>query len=53
MKVLFLGDVVGRSGVEVVKDNLQKVQKDIQIDFNILNETVKTVSMKELLDIFY
>ena len=37
MKVLFLGDVVGRSGVEVVKDNLQKIQKDFEIDFTIVN----------------
>ena len=37
MKVLFLGDVVGRSGVEVVKDNLQKIQKDFKIDFTIVN----------------
>ena len=37
MKVLFLGDVVGRSGVEVVKNNLQKIQKNFQIDFTIVN----------------
>ena len=37
MRVLFLGDVVGKSGIEVVKDNLHKVQKDCQVDFTILN----------------
>ena len=37
MKVLFLGDIVGSSGVEVVKDNLKKIQDDFQIDFTIVN----------------
>tara|TARA_B100000965_G_scaffold290041_1_gene247870 strand:+ start:516 stop:1316 length:801 start_codon:yes stop_codon:yes gene_type:complete len=37
MKVLFLGDVVGKSGVEVIKDNLKNIQKDYQIDFTIVN----------------
>ena len=37
MKVLFLGDVVGKSGVKVVKDNLKKIQIDNKIDFTIVN----------------
>ena len=37
MKVLFLGDVVGRSGRATLKDNLKKIQEDHQINFTIVN----------------
>ena len=37
MKILFLGDVVGNSGTNAIKKNLQKIIKDHYIDFVILN----------------
>ena len=37
MKILFLGDVVGRSGRDVVMDNLSKIKSAHQIDFTIIN----------------
>ncbi len=37
MKVLFLGDVVGQTGCTAIKKNLQKVIKEENIDFTIVN----------------
>ncbi len=37
MKILFLGDIVGRSGCEAVKKNLPKIILDKKIDFCIVN----------------
>jgi len=37
MKVLFLGDVVGRSGRDAVKDNLAHLKESLSLDFVIVN----------------
>ncbi len=37
MKLLFLGDVVGRSGVEYVRKNLWRIKKEHDIDFTVIN----------------
>ena len=37
MKILFLGDIVGTSGCEAVKKNLQKKIEEFKIDFVIAN----------------
>ena len=37
MKILILGDVIGISGVEGLKENLNKVIQDKKIDFTIVN----------------
>lgn len=37
MKILFCGDVVGRSGRKVLDENLPKIQKEYDIDFTIVN----------------
>ena len=37
MKILFLGDIVGRSGCEAIKKNLPKIILDKKIDFCIVN----------------
>ena len=37
MRILFLGDVVGQSGCNAIKLNLQKIIKDQSIDFTIVN----------------
>ena len=37
MKVLFLGDIVGRSGREALNRHLHKINLDKQIDFTIVN----------------
>jgi metallophosphoesterase (TIGR00282 family) len=37
MKLLFLGDVVGRSGREAVINHLPKLKKGLEIDFTIVN----------------
>ena len=37
MKVLFLGDIVGRSGREALNRHLHKINLDNQIDFTIVN----------------
>ena len=37
MKILILGDVVGNSGVEHLKKNLNKIIEDKKIDFTIVN----------------
>lgn len=37
MRILFLGDVVGRSGREVVIEHLPKLKKDLKLDMAIVN----------------
>tara|TARA_B100001121_G_scaffold268056_1_gene251714 strand:- start:386 stop:1192 length:807 start_codon:yes stop_codon:yes gene_type:complete len=37
MKILFLGDVVGQTGCNAIKKNLQKIIKQENIDFTIVN----------------
>ena len=37
MKILFLGDIVGKVGRRVVKNNLEKLVKKYQVDFVIAN----------------
>ena len=37
MKILILGDVMGSSGVEHLKKNLNKIIEDKKIDFTIVN----------------
>ena len=37
MRVLFLGDVVGRTGCNAIKEKLQKIVKEKKIDFTIVN----------------
>jgi len=37
MRILFLGDVVGAAGRRVVKDNLPRLRRDLEIDFAIVN----------------
>lgn len=37
MKILFLGDIVGKVGRRIVKDNLEKLVKKYQVDFVIAN----------------
>lgn len=37
MKLLFLGDVVGNTGVAFVKDKLWKIKKEHQIDVTVIN----------------
>jgi len=37
MKILILGDIVGNSGVDQIRENLKKIIKDKKIDFTIVN----------------
>tara|TARA_Y100000590_G_scaffold323016_1_gene365831 strand:- start:38 stop:844 length:807 start_codon:yes stop_codon:yes gene_type:complete len=37
MKILFLGDVVGQTGCSAIKQNLQKIIKEENIDFTVVN----------------
>ncbi len=37
MKLLFLGDVVGKSGRDVVANHLSRLKKELQIDFCVVN----------------
>lgn len=37
MRILFLGDVVGRSGREVVIEHLPQLKADLKLDFTIIN----------------
>lgn len=37
MKLLFIGDVVGRPGREVLENNLSVLEKEYEIDFTIVN----------------
>ena len=37
MRILFLGDVVGQTGCNAIKQNIKKIIKDENIDFTIVN----------------
>ncbi len=37
MKILFIGDTVGKAGRSIVRDNLKHLQKEFAIDLTILN----------------
>ena len=37
MRILFIGDVVGRGGRTILKQRLSQIQKGNQIDFTIAN----------------
>ena len=37
MKILFCGDVVGRSGRNAIAENIEKIKQQHQIDFKIIN----------------
>ncbi len=37
MKILFIGDVVGRPGREVLENNLPALEDEFDIDFTIVN----------------
>src|SRR5690242_19609608 len=37
MKVLFVGDTVGKAGRSIVHDHLKHIQQDLSIDLTILN----------------
>lgn len=37
MKILFVGDIMGRSGRSVIKNHLSEIKKEYHIDFTILN----------------
>tara|TARA_B100001123_G_scaffold360780_1_gene416989 strand:- start:1104 stop:1544 length:441 start_codon:yes stop_codon:yes gene_type:complete len=37
MRILFLGDVVGQTGCNAIKKNLQKIIEEEKIDFTIVN----------------
>ncbi len=37
MKILFCGDIVGRTGRKIVTENLKKIKLEHQIDFTIVN----------------
>ena len=41
MKVLFIGDVVGNVGRQMIEDYLYRVRKDYQIDFVIANHAMR------------
>lgn len=57
MRILFLGDVVGRSGRRAIKDRLPQLRKDWDLDFVVVNAENATSGVglsgahaKELLD---
>ena len=37
MRIAFIGDVVGRPGRKIIKENLIKIKKEYEIDFVIAN----------------
>src|SRR3546814_7039020 len=37
MKILFLGDLVGRSGRDVAVDNLPRLRRELALDFVVVN----------------
>ena len=37
MRIAFIGDIVGRPGRKIIKDNLKKIKKEYEIDFVIAN----------------
>ncbi len=45
MKILFLGDVVGRSGRQAIADNLKDLREKLKLDFVIVNGENATAGM--------
>ena len=43
MKVLFIGDVVGEIGRQMIEDHLYRIKKEKQIDFVIANVEMPNV----------
>lgn len=37
MRIGFIGDIVGRPGRKIIKENLIKIKKEFEIDFVIAN----------------
>ncbi len=37
MRIAFIGDIVGRPGRKIIKDNLQTIRKKFEIDYVIAN----------------
>ncbi len=37
MRVLFLGDIIGRAGRKALQNNLKEIKQKYQIDFTIIN----------------
>ncbi|MBR6837675.1 MAG: YmdB family metallophosphoesterase, partial [Oscillospiraceae bacterium] len=37
MNLLFIGDVVGRSGLDFIRSNLYRIKKEYNIDFTVAN----------------
>ena len=37
MRVLFLGDIIGRAGRKALQKNLKEIKQKYQIDFTIIN----------------
>lgn len=37
MNILFIGDIMGRAGRNVIKSHLKEIQSEYQIDFTIAN----------------
>ncbi|MCP4485812.1 MAG: YmdB family metallophosphoesterase, partial [Gammaproteobacteria bacterium] len=37
MKILFIGEIVGKAGVFTVKHTIQKIKEEYKIDFTIAN----------------
>lgn len=37
MRILFIGDIVGKPGREIIRQQLTKIQEKYQIDFTIAN----------------
>ena len=38
MRVLFLGDIIGRAGRKALQKNLKEIKQKYQIDFTIIND---------------
>ena len=43
MRIGFIGDIVGRPGRKIIKENLIKIKKEFEIDFVIANGAVRKV----------
>ena len=37
MRIGFIGDIVGRPGRKIIKENLTKIKKEFEIDFVVAN----------------
>ena len=48
MRILFLGDIVGRPGRSVLENNLRRIQDEEKIDFTIANPSPDPSVLREL-----